>query len=156
MNTLREYLFSVICAALVCGIAQQLFRGGSGELLRVICGAFLAVTVLAPIKDISWEEYLDKWPDYPEQADIIAARGASEANESITEIIKQETQAYILDKAAQLNADISVEVTLSEEELPVPASVSIRGKLLPQSRQRLQSILEEELGISREDQIWIG
>ena len=78
------------------------------------------------------------------------------AYQAMTELIKEKSQAYILDKAAELDASITADVTISEEELPKPLSVVISGQVSPYNRKRLESILETDLGIAKENQVWTG
>jgi hypothetical protein len=47
-------------------------------------------------------------------------------------------------------------VYLSEDTIPVPISVEIRGSVSPYGKQQLTKLLEEELGIAKENQLWIG
>jgi hypothetical protein len=59
-----------------------------------------------------------------------------------------------LDKAQALNTALEVEVTLSDDEIPIPVKVRLSGKVSPYAKGRLQQIISEELGIERENQIW--
>ena len=67
----------------------------------------------------------------------------------MTEIIKQRTQAYILDKAQALNTVLEVEVTLSDDDIPVPLKVRLKGKISPYAKGRLQATIAEDLGIEK-------
>ena len=72
----------------------------------------------------------------------------------LAQFIKERTQSYILDKAQSLNAVLDVEVTLSDDEIPVPVKVCITGKVSPYARGRLENLIIEDLGIEKENQIW--
>ena len=49
MEALRQYVISVVAAAMLCGIVVRLFPNGSGKQVgKLICGLFLAYTVLSP------------------------------------------------------------------------------------------------------------
>ena len=71
-------------------------------------------------------------------------------------IIKGETEAYILDKAASLGVELEVDVLLEDMYPMAPKTVRLSGSVSPYVRNRLQNIIAEELGISKENQIWIG
>ena len=92
----------------------------------------------------------------PEEAEAAAAMGESMAARSRGEIIKEETEAYILDKAAALKANLTVEVTVSGSGTPVPTAAIYRGEVPADVRQQLETIVQTELGIARENQTWIG
>ena len=72
------------------------------------------------------------------------------------QVIIEETESYILSKAASQDPGFSVEVILSDGEDPIPESVVISGSLTEAEKQNLQKVLEEELAIAKENQIWIG
>ena len=72
------------------------------------------------------------------------------------EIITDKTCAYILDKAETLRAQLTVQVILSDEELPVPERIYLTGQASPYARSMLQRLIEEELGVPKERQIWTG
>ncbi|MFR3325850.1 MAG: hypothetical protein ACLTR8_15535 [Oscillospiraceae bacterium] len=55
--------------------------------------------------------------------------GENLARDSMADIIKEETEAYILDKAADLHANLRVEVAVGEDNLP--AAVTISGGGVP-------------------------
>ena len=84
------------------------------------------------------------------------ASGQQMAREQETQIISRQTQSYILDKAQALGAMIEAEVGLSDERPFVPVSVTIKGNLSPYARQVLENIIQNDLGIRKEDQLWIS
>ena len=55
MEALRQYVISVVAAAMLCGIVVRLFPNGSGKQVgKLICGLFLAYTVLSPISRVDF------------------------------------------------------------------------------------------------------
>jgi hypothetical protein len=54
-----------------------------------------------------------------------------------------------------MHADIQVEVTVSTDALPIPVGVRIIGNVSPYVRTKLQQTLAEDLGIAKENQVWI-
>ena len=156
MEALRQYVISVVAAAMLCGIVVRLFPNGSGKQMgKLICGLFLAYTVLSPISRVDFS----KLPDFSlrcmDDAEDAAAMGENLARDSMADIIKEETEAYILDKAdSDLNAQVRVEVAVGEDNLP--AAVTISGEASPYARRQIQAMIANDLGISKENQTWIG
>ena len=70
-------------------------------------------------------------------------------------IIKEQSQAYILDKAVSLGADISVAVTVSETTPPTPIEITVKGAVSPYVKTVLKDYLKEQFGIPEEAQKWI-
>ena len=82
------------------------------------------------------------------------AEGEQQTKTALARLIKQRTCAYILDKAQALNVALEVEVTLSDDDIPVPEAVRLKGKVSPYAKGRLQTIIAEDLGIEKERQTW--
>jgi len=155
MEDLRQYILGVTAAAMLCGAALSLSPEGTArELLRLLGGIALTACLLRPLAGgrLSLElPELDPW-----QGEQIAAEGEKEARDAVAAVIKSKAEAYILDKAAALEADLEVEIILDRGEVPVPQAAVIRGTVSPYARGRLESILSSELGITKEHQQWTG
>ena len=150
-----KYVLSLVTAALIGGIVTGFFPDGSfRRLLRLLCGVFLLTVVLAPVSALempdldSWLAGLDMdaWDAVQQGEDYVALR----RREGICERL----EAYILDKAADLHANLRVEVAVGEDNLP--AAVTISGEASPYARRQIQAMIANDLGISKENQKWIG
>ena len=155
MEALRQYIISVVAAAIIGVIVTGLFQNGTAkEFIKMVCGLFLAYTVLQPITKLDFAQLADFHLTFSENAAEAAALGEDLAKESMADIIKAETEAYILDKASQLNVELSVEVAIDEEN--IPTAVTLSGEVSPYARRQLQEIIESDLGIAKENQRWTG
>lgn len=152
MNALGQYILSVTAAALISGLLCGLLETGFGkELLKLLCGLFLTLTVLKPISDIDFTAIQRTYQAERTAAAYTSAAGEKMAQDAIADIIKRETEAYILDKAAEWDAEISVEITI-EHNLPIAAK--LQGRISPYAKTQLGTVLEKELGITKENQRW--
>ena len=158
MGELRIYLLNVCAASTFCACVKSLTveKSTGGKILKLICGLFLALTVVQPFADISINDFTLFTADIQEDARAAVSEGEEYVRISLRDIIKDETEAYILDKAEALGADIEVDVTVSGDYQPIPKSVCIIGNVSPYAKARLENILEEDLGIGKEGQLWIG
>ena len=157
MESIKIYLLGVVAAAVICGIVTRLMgdKGTQGAMAKLIAGLFLAFTVIRPVANISLDGLSDFTSAYSDAGQQAAAAGESLTKEALAASIKTQTEAYILDKAAALQVDLEVEVTLSDENIPTPTAVRLSGKVSPYAKARLQSIITEDLGIDKERQTWI-
>ncbi len=157
MEWLKDYLISVTAAALICGIVLSFLnkKGGIEEIGKLLTGLFLCVTVVSPLTNIPFEEF-SVLPSYI-QEDCSAAvdTGRLSASHFYRESISERIQAYILDKAVALDTTLQVEVHLSEKEPAIPVAVTIRGKASPYAKKQLSELIQTQLGIGKEAQIWI-
>ncbi len=157
MDALKQYIFSIIVAATVCAIIMQFIgkKGANGALIKALCGMVMMVVLLSPVQGLSFSALPDGLHQIRTDAQFYAAEGRQKSFESIAAFIKRNTEAYILNKASAMHLDLQVEVTLQEDDIPVPSGVTITGNVSPYARAQLQTIISEDLGISKEDQTWI-
>ena len=152
-----KYLLSVVAAAMICGIATTLLgqKGSLGTAVKLLAGIYMTLSVIAPWGQVRLEE-LNHWKEQINaDAEQISSSGQNAAREAMAESIITSTQAYILDKAETLGAEVTVEVMLDDSPIPVPIRVRIRGNISPYNREKLGSIIQRDLGIPTEAQIWI-
>ncbi len=152
---MKAYILSVICAAVMCAIAADLSekKSASAKILKLICGVFLSFTVIRPITDVKLEEFSIFTADITEDAFQIVDLGQSRTYDEMSAIITQEVTAYILDKAADVSPELRVDVELNENL--IPCRIMVYGNLSPIQKHRLEEIIEQDLGIGKEDQVWI-
>lgn len=151
---MKGYFLSVICGSVVCGILTGLLekKGTSGKILRLICGVFLTFTVIRPIADVRLDTFPVIYADWMTFGDSASAMGADYTAEAMSAIIKQEVQAYILDKAMALEGEIDAEVLLDESF--IPCAVVLQGSISAKGKLALEQIIAEDLGIPKEEQRW--
>ncbi len=121
---------------------------------RLMLGLFLALTVLSPWTRLSLQQWESMTDELYSEAQSAAQAGKLQSSETLGAIIKEKCEAYILDKARLLHLDIAVQVQLGGETVPSPTGVVITGGASPYARQRLQAMIQEELGIPKENQQW--
>lgn len=156
MEALGRYLVSVSSICLFCGILQSFFTANwMKKLGKLLSGILVTMAVLAPLPKLSLPEMpeLSTWEDESQQA---VAWGEEYRADQLAQSIKEETQAYILDKAGELGMQVSVEVSFQDADVPAPKSCIIKGKYTHQQKLAMEQILFLDLGIAKEDQAWIG
>lgn len=153
---MKGYIFSIIAAGIICGTVQNLIssKTATGKLLRLLTGILMVITILSPVMNFSFKNISDYLDDLNTQGDFYARSGMMAANESLSVIIKEQTEAYILDKADRMDLDIAVEVALDDGNNSIPCGVTITGNLSPYAKGILGSYIEENLGIAKENQRW--
>lgn len=157
MEKVGSYLVSVCAGAILCGILKSLVpeKNAAGRILRMVCGVFLIFTAVRPLTDIRLETLTLATAEILTDGEALSQDGKNLASDALADIIKDRTEAYILDKAQSLNADITVEVSVAGDP-PSPASVTIHGSISPYAKSSLSADIAEQLGITKEDQAWTG
>lgn len=155
MDGVGSYLLSVTGAVLLCGLADRfLGKNGVAATAKLITGVFLTLTVLHPLASADGQFWKQLSIDVSDRAEEAVAQGEILSRNAMAQIIKEETAAYILEKAKTFDADIQVQVELSQEQIPKPVGVRITGAVAPYAKTQLQAMIEEQLGISKENQRW--
>lgn len=156
MEWVRQYIIAIVAAAIICSVVRFLSGKEStpASVVRLLTGLLLSVTVIAPLAHINFTDIPDYIDDFSYASDAAIDAGSTFAAEKTSAIIKAKTEAYILDKAQVLGAQVAVEVNLSTEAPYRPCSVMISGKVSPYTKQRLIAFIDQDLGIPEENQIW--
>jgi len=153
MESWKQYLISIIVSALSCGIISQMISDSkSKELMHLLCGLILAISILHPLSGMDLNKLFSLSIPDSNLADHYISEGEEIALEAKTVRIKASCEAYILEKAKAECADIKVDLILDENQMP--AFVEIEGTLEADTQSRLQNILVEDLGIPKENQTW--
>lgn len=158
MEMISRYILSVIAAAMILGILKGVLseKSGASALIRLIGGIFLAFVVISPVAKLDFSDPADFWENFSSMGTDAATDGEQIADKEYRSIIKSSTEAYILDKAKTYQAELAVEVSLSDAEIPVPAAVRLQGDISPYGKIQMQRMMENDLGIAKENQQWIG
>ena len=158
MSAVASYIGSVIAASLVVGIVSAMAGSGgtAGALVKLVGGLYLTVTVLSPFVGFRLERIPDYFSSISAEASLQAQTGEELSRSAMGDIIKAESEAYILDTAESHNAVLYPEIILSQDEIPVPESVILRGEVSAVVRSAITDRIELDLGIPKENQTWIG
>lgn len=157
MNGLQEYVIHLSATALICAVLLRLARGNGAvkAMIKLLCGIVLAYSLIQPVKQLKLSGLERFVSEFHEDADRAVEWGKNVSAEAWAQSISQGAEAYILEKAKTMNLDLVVEVELSDDEIPVPAAVSLIGNAAPYAKTVLSNTISEELNISKENQIWI-
>lgn len=154
MEGWKQYLYGVLTCAFVCGIVLGFLSNTKQKaLVRLVSGVILAVAVIRPLGRFSLEDCLEFPSESWVGAENYIAEGERAAFQSQADCIKASCEAYILDKAKELGANIRVDIILDGDLLPEFAYLT--GTIAPQLQNQLQRILTTDLGIPKENQKWI-
>lgn len=158
MDSLGKYLTSIAAAAIICGVISKLYPKSSAgnSIIQMMCGVFMVLTAVSPWLKLPIYDFTAYVASFNQQADLASNWGIEEAEEYKRMLITEKVSTYILDKAAELGIVIDIEVILSEDEKSIPCGIIIKGEVPEEKKHQMEKLLENELGIRRADQIWIG
>ena len=157
MEAIRQYILSAATGALLCGIVTAFCRDSPYKKhVTMLCGLFMTITLLRPLIGIGFPELPDL-NAYISQAENAVEEGKRISLAAQKAIISQECETYILDKAKELQVDLAVNVTVDKREgEPVPVFAEMIGTIQSEIQYQLSRIIETDLGIQKENQLWIA
>lgn len=154
MDGIRQYLLTIVAGAMICAILLRVSSKFTANtaLIKLLTEIFMLILLVSPLLKF-------KLPDFSAIVDDTMigesiTHGEQYTNMQTGGLIKESVTAYILDKASTLNANIRVEVFLSESPPQIPESVVIYGDVSPYTKTVLKSMIADELGIPEDAQIW--
>ena len=123
MEVIREYILSVTAASMISGILTVLLdkKGTAGAMGKMFCGVFLAITLIRPLGELSFDSVTDWLTEYERQGNQYAVEGEALKNDSVREIIKSRCEAYIQDVGADMKLTLKQEVLDAAGAVITPA-----------------------------------
>ena len=156
VEDIRQYILSVVAAASICAIIGSVVgkKGSYGEIIKLLCGLFVLITAIAPWANIQIRQIGSFIESINEESLQAVNEGHLFTQQATAQIIKEQTEAYIMERAVSLGLDLHIEVTLDNAQPPQPSAVKIKGAASPFARQTLSRYICEDLGIPEEKQAW--
>lgn len=156
-QSVRTYLLGVVSAAMLAALVQTLVpKGAVRRVCTLACGVVLVLVTLSPLRALD-EAVLSRAISRLELEQ--GSEGVDvevRTNDQIAALIKQKSEAYILDKAASLGLTLRVEVTVETAgAYPYPSAVRLSGHADAASRRSLGALIEENLAIPAASQEWV-
>ena len=155
MELIRSWLIGVTAAALIAALADSLTPEGAAKKIGKLAGGLLIlIAVLKPLVGLDYGALAGALANYHIQTEGYSRALEDENERLIKIIIAEQTAAYIQDKAAELGAVCTAEVTCTagEDGSFYPASVVIYGELTVEQEKLLGRIIEGDLAIPKESQ----
>ena len=153
---LGRYLLSVSAASMLLCVGQALLPNGAVRRIAAFAGGILVVlAVMSPIIDIDYNHLLSSFEQFEIERGEIKTDSIAVNRSLMTDIIKERCRTYILDKARDLGAELTVEVSLSEDEVyPLPVHVILTGSATVEQQKKLSECIAEDMGIPVQRQEW--
>ena len=153
MTFLRTWLLGVVACAVLVSIAGQLAPDGAvRRAARFTGGMLLMLALLRPLLRLELSAPALDLNAFHDAAAQLEQELAARQSSTLSARIAEETGAYIEDKADELGLSVRAKVKMEEEDgVPLPVSVTLYGT----ENAALADYIERELGIAKEDQLWI-
>lgn len=156
MDIMGTYVLSVIATAVLCTLAMQIVgqKGTVASIIRMICGLIMVSAVIRPLGKTLIPNITGYFDELDIQTSAAVYAGTEYAQQALIQRITQQTCSYIQDRAKELGVELIVRIEVDDSALPIPVRAELSGNVSPAAKAKLEQIIEEDLGIGKEDQIW--
>lgn len=129
-------------------------KGTPGNVYRLLSGLAMIFVLLSAVRSYQGFIRYDIPSSFYEDGRDIAADAKEEVDSTISDIIINQTCAYIMDEAESLNTDIQIVDLELDPQTRAPKSIHLAGRISPYDKSMLADFLETTLGIKKEAQTW--
>lgn len=154
---MRQYLISVAAVCLLQTLISTALPESKIKKMAALAGSLLIIlTVISPVASLDTESIAGTLSQFI--LDTEMARTGIEVHQEdlLRDIIKDNCETYILDKASSMGLTLQAEITLSDTEgTPYPTGVKIKGEMTVEQMQKLSRYISEDLGIPADKQEWM-
>ena len=156
-EAIRDYLLSIVAVSLLGAVLMALVpKGAVQKTLRFFCGLLLILVTIGPVVQIDFDILSQSMADLEKESGQNTYEMEIENENLVASLIKEKTEAYILDKALQRNMTVEVVAEVQTKgDVPYPCAVSITGAFSKQEQNVISKDIEGNLGIGIDDQEWI-
>ncbi len=154
---MREYLISVAAVCLLQTLIAVVLPDNKIKKLAVTAGGLLIIlTVVSPVATLDTDAIAETVSRFLLDTEMAQTGVTVHQEDLLRDIIKDNCETYILDKASSMGLNLQVEVTLSDTGgTPYPTAVRVEGEMTVEQMQKLSRYISEDLGIPADRQEWI-
>lgn len=160
MEMVRTWLLGVTGSAFISSIAMALTPDGKiKKIVSLVCGFVMMTALISPLISFDFDSLSQYIVEYKNASEDYRINLEQENENLQRDIIEEESEAYILDKAIVLgieNCAVSVGTKKTEDSYWYPYKAEIDGAASESQREALSSYIEANLGIPAERQYWSG
>lgn len=155
MKIWTNWMLSVTASALLLGFLSQMDDGKQKKLLQFVGNLLVLLTVIAPLAKLDPDWIAQSISKLQIQSEEIRTGVAVTNRDLQARIIKEKSEAYILDKAGELGVTITPDISLRDDAgYPYPYRIVVEGTITEKEKRMLSKILAEDLGIPEQRQEW--
>lgn len=157
MTALRAYLLSIVSVCMLAAIVNAMVRGAVvTRVVKIVSGVLILLVVLRPLIGLDLTELSRRLQDVLGTSQASLADEKDLAHQRFQEQVAAATQTHIEEIAAKLGLSVSARVSVSDDEIPIPQSVTLYATVQPEQMLKLSDYIEEHIGIKKDQQHWRG
>lgn len=153
----KTYLMSVVAAGMLLTIMLSIIpKGIVHKIAGIVGGLLLVITAISPLLDFNGDVISQAVSKYIIEAENIQTGIEIGSKELLCQVIKDQCESYILDKADSMGMAIEIEIEMNEKvQYPYPIHVTVRGNWTVSEQMYLCRYIADSLGVPEEQQEWL-
>lgn len=154
---IRQWIIGITCGAMLCAVLQAFLpKGGLGKAGRLAGGLVLLIVTVQPLIGLDYDCLARTLTEYRLAESGYTGSLTEMSGSLLKEIIEEQTEAYILDKAEEIGFQCEAAVTYDWDEtgVPYPSAVRIVSSATGEQEARLARVIEAELGVPAGSQVY--
>ena len=156
MTEIKNLLLALIVLGIIHSVLSSVVLKEKKSFVSLVCGMITVLLVASCVLRIDFEQIGSDFMEEISSSTRMTELPGVDTQGLMAQIIKEQTESYILDKAAELGFEPTAEVTLAQDgEYPYPTDVTVKGCYTEAQKSEMVLILEKDLGIIRDRQEWI-
>lgn len=156
MSDIGQYILTITISATIVSIILVISGGKTltASYIKLISSLFLTISILSPFIELRLDTISGFISSIDADASAAVNKGIESNRAQKLSLIKEQTEAYLLERAKQINADISVDIDFTGVNELSPTGVTISGEIAPYTKRQLIEIISHDLGIPEDAQKW--
>lgn len=155
MDGIRTYLISVIAVCMLT-VPAMLFvkKELPGRVVKLVGGVMILMVTVQPLIRLDGIDFTKLLDELDETYSLDMEQISETTQTRLSAYVKQAAEQVIEEKATELGAILQAEVTVSEDEYPIPQRVKLVGSLTSSQLNEISQYIQTALGIPPEQQEW--
>ena len=155
IDALREWCIRLMVTGIVCSFVIAMTpEGGTKQGVKIACSIASALALISLAGGLDTSEVSKTLAQMKLEARRETEEGYEKGNEETRFIIEEKCEAYILDKEEAQGLTVEVTAKWSDDGYWYPYEVHLSGTAAEKNKSDITYMIESELGIPAERQIW--
>jgi len=155
MEEIRNYLISVVAVCMIPVLAGVLIQKSAlQKIVRLLGGVLILLVAIRPLLSLDTDKITSYLEEFHTTYRFDTGRIKTSQDALLRQRVKQTAETFIENEAKEIGGTVQAEITLSEDEYPVPFAVRLTGTLTPEQVRTVSAYIENTLNIPPGRQEW--
>ena len=150
MGEIRQYFLQIVAVCMIAAVSNSIVKNQlMAKVLRLVSGILILLVVIAPLAEVdisAFAKSLDK--------ELQVELDEDQFHKEFQLQVQRATREHVERIANEMGFEIRAEVTVSDDEVPVPIAIRLFGSVTTEQMLELSQYIDKQLGIPIAEQTW--